>query len=187
MRFRRVALLILVALATVPLAACGSSRTTVADTEGAFLDVGPLQYQVQLSRQLNPHDIEDAAYLNGVDPSQAQLGPDEAWFAVFVQVRNPTNRAFPAATDFRLVDTQDNVYTPVPISMTNPWAYKGGLVAANGQLPPVQSVAYNQAAINGQMLLFKIRQFSFENRPLELTIQQPSIHGPQLAKVDLDV
>src|ERR1700676_1640864 len=83
-------------LAALALGACGSSHTkvttgTYAGESGAaapYLDVGPLTYQVQLSRQLSPYDTEDAAYLKGLSPADRKLGPGQEWFGVFMQVYN---------------------------------------------------------------------------------------------------
>ena len=69
---------------------------TYAGESGAnapYLNVGPLIYQVQLSRELNPYNIEDSAYLQGLTPAQRQLEPGQEWFAVFMQVYNNTSRA----------------------------------------------------------------------------------------------
>ena len=72
-------------LAALALGACGDSHTkvttgTYAGESGAnapYLDVGPLKYQVQLSRQLNPANSEDSGYLAGprAGRSQARSGP----------------------------------------------------------------------------------------------------------------
>ena len=45
------------------LGACGNktSHPTVADNEGVYVDAGPVSYQVQVSRQLNPSSSEDRA------------------------------------------------------------------------------------------------------------------------------
>src|SRR5579859_7897086 len=83
-------------LAVWTLAACGDAHTrvttgTYAGESGAnapYLDVGPLTYEVQLSRELNPADSEDASYLLGLKPAQLALTPAEEWFAVFLQVYN---------------------------------------------------------------------------------------------------
>ena len=60
---------------SLALGACGDSHTrvttgTYAGESGAnapYLNVGPLVYEVQLSRELNPYQHEDAAYLRGSD------------------------------------------------------------------------------------------------------------------------
>src|SRR3981081_3135803 len=102
--------------AVLTLGACGDSHTkvttgTYAGESGAnapYLDVGPLVYQVQISRQLNPFDTEDASYLRGVAAAQRQLAPGQEWFGVFLQVYNHTSRQLPAATSMPVSDTQGN-------------------------------------------------------------------------------
>ena len=104
------------------LAACGNQQPirTQADTEGPYLDVGALKYQVQVSRQLNPADIEDQVYLRGVAPADSRLRPDETWFAVFVRAVNDGDRAEPAAPSFEILDTQGRRFSPVPIRFVLP-------------------------------------------------------------------
>src|SRR6202051_3615067 len=92
--------------------ACGDSHTkatggTYAGESGAnapYLDVGPLVYEVQLSRQLSPFDIEDSAYLGGLSAAQRVLTPGQEWFAVFLQVYNHTSQALPAASSVTITD-----------------------------------------------------------------------------------
>ena len=78
-----------------------------------YLNVGPLVYEVQLSRELNPANVEDAAYLQGLTPAQRTLKPGEEWFAVFIQVYNHTSTAHLGASNVTISDTQNNVYTPI--------------------------------------------------------------------------
>src|SRR5437868_4637692 len=95
-RLRKLLPVLCAAIAAMALSACGDSHTKVSTGTYAgesgqnapYLDVGPLAYEVQLSRQLNPTNGEDAAYLTGLSPEQAKLGAGEEWFAVFVQVYN---------------------------------------------------------------------------------------------------
>src|SRR5436305_14278989 len=110
-------------LAALVLGACGSSHTkvstgTYAGESGAnapYLNLGPLVYQVQLSRQLNPTNSEDAAYLQGVPYAEGRLAPGEEWFGVFMQVYNNTDEAHQAAENITISDTEGNVYHPVAI------------------------------------------------------------------------
>ncbi len=127
-RLRKLPLAGLILLALVALGACGESRSrvtkgTYAGESGAnapYLDVGPLIYQVQLSRQLNPYSVEDSAYLQGLTPAQRVLRPGQEWFAVFIQVFNDTARVQLAAPSPLISDTQNNVYTPVVPDQTQP-------------------------------------------------------------------
>src|SRR4051812_12174873 len=81
------------------LGACGNkqSKTLKAETEGIYIDLGSLKYQVEISRPLNAADIEDREYLRGVSD---QLGPQDVWFAVFVRVQNESGKPQKPATRF---------------------------------------------------------------------------------------
>src|SRR5947208_14712768 len=111
---RRPLFVALALLCALTLAACGDSHTkvstgTYAGESGAnapYLDVGPLVYQAQLSRELNPYDTEDASYLEGLTPAQRALSPSQEWFAVFLQVFNNGSKPAPASTNLTIRDTQ---------------------------------------------------------------------------------
>ena len=95
------------------LGACGDSHTkvttgTYAGESGAnapYLNVGPLIYEVQLSRELNPTNSEDADLPAGPDAREAQArSPGQEWFGVFLQVYNndsPAARRRPRDHDQR--------------------------------------------------------------------------------------
>jgi hypothetical protein len=185
---RRAALLLSVALLALPIAACGDKEkvTTNSTTEGSYLDVGGLQYQVQISRELNPFDTEDKAYLIGLPADQQELAPDESWFAVFIRVQNADGPAARSASDFSIVDTQDNVYHPIPLAGDNLFAYRPEVLEKNAQIPNLDTVPYNTPSIGGSLLLFRINDDAFENRPLVLRIQDPK-NPQEAATVDLDV
>ena len=167
------------------LAACGSEpgTRTHADTEGPYLDVGAVKYQVQISRQLNPTDIEDQVYLRGVAPQDARLRPDETWFAVFVRAVNEGDRPERAADTFEVVDTQGKRFSPVHIR-ANPFAYRPARIAPGGSLPAFGSTA-DLSPIGGSLVLFKLTLTALANRPLELVIRSggPAREGT----VELDV
>ncbi|HEY2397377.1 MAG TPA: hypothetical protein VGH78_00145 [Solirubrobacteraceae bacterium] len=192
-RLRKSPLAAIALLAVVALGACGESHSrvttgTYAGVGGAgapYLNVGPLVYQVQISRQLNPNDTEDSAYLEGLTPAQRQLLPGQEWFAVFMQVYNHTGVPLPAATNLTITDTQNNTYTPILPDQTNPYAYRAGLVPAQGQLPVPQSVP-SFGPTQGALVLYKIQVISLDNRPFEFKIVDPT--NPSLtASAELDV
>src|SRR5207247_9730762 len=115
-RLRKPSIALVALIATVALGACGSSHSkvttgTYAGENGAnapYLDVGPLSYEVQLSRQLNPLDTEDAHYLERLSPAESKLAPGQEWFGVFVQVYNNASAPEPAASNLTVSDTQGN-------------------------------------------------------------------------------
>lgn len=187
MTLRRVTLLLAVALLAIPLAACGHKEKIVTrgDTEGTYLSVGNLSYQVQISRELNPADPEDRGYL--IDVPNSTLGPDEAWFGVFMGAWNYSDHPGQAASSFEIRDTQGNVYVPVPIGPSNVFAWRPQSIPAGESLPLADTAAANNPSVNGGLVLFKIKMESFANRPLELSIHGPAGAEPPEAHVDLDV
>jgi hypothetical protein len=192
-RLRKLPLLGLVVLAALALGACGESHTkvstgTYAGESGAnapYLDVGPLVYEVQLSRQLNPFDVEDAAYLQGLPAAEQKLSAGQEWFAVFLQVYNNGSSSFPAATDLTITDTQGNSYTPITPGSTNDFAYRAGTVPGKGRIPALNTGGAD-GPTQGALLLFKIQVVSLDNRPLKLTIVAPG-DAAERASAELDV
>lgn len=192
-RLRKPLLAVLALLVALALGACGNADTRVttgtyageSGQNAPYLNVGPLIYEVQLSRQLNPANIEDAAYLRGLTPAESRLVPGEEWFAVFMQVYNHSSTPLPAATSLTISDTQNNVYAPIVPDRTNEFVYRGGLVPAKSQIPVPESVA-SSGATQGALLLYKIQVVSLDNRPLELKIVDPT-NPTQTASAELDV
>lgn len=190
----RLVLVAVFAIAALGLSACSdNSHTrvttgTYAGESGAnapYLNVGPLIYQVQLSRELNPYDTEDASYLAGLTPAQRKLSPGEEWFAVFLQVYNESSIPHPTATNISISDTEENVYTPIVPSQTNEFAYRAGILAPKGRIPELDTVAAD-GPTQGAMLLFKIKVLSLDNRPIEIKIVDPT-DPSKTASAELDV
>lgn len=187
------ALLALLLLAAFALSACGNSDTKVttgtyageSGQNAPYLNVGPLVYEVQLSRELNPANVEDAAYLQGLTPLQRKLLPGQEWFAVFIQVYNHSSVAHLGATSITISDTQNNLYSPIVPNQTNQFAYRGGFILANSQIPAPSTIAAN-GGTQGALLLYKIRVVSLDNRPLTIHIVDPK-DATQRASAELDV
>jgi len=186
MSTRRIAAALLAAVSVAGLSACGNKedRVTEGKTEGAYIDVGPLKYQVQISRQLNPVSTEDRAYLKGVSAANLQLKPDETFFAVFVRVENESGHAAPTARDFTIEDTQHNVFRPLPVGGVNALAYQPQVLQNDHILPDPDSIAAF-GPTQGALLLFKLPNASLDNRPLELIVQAPT--AAERGTITLDV
>lgn len=190
---KRSVLTTLLSLSALALGACGDSHTRVttgtyageSGQNAPYLDVGPLIYEVQLSRQLNPADTEDRAYLAGLPASARKLNQGEEWFGVFMQVYNESDRSHPAATSFKISDTQGNVYSPVAIASSNEFSYRGGSVPSKGRIPALNTVASN-GPTQGALLLYRIKIASLDNRPLTLKIVDPT-NPSKTASAELDV
>jgi hypothetical protein len=167
-------------------AGCGNKTAveTHGQTEGTYLDVDDLKYQIQISRYLNANDVEDRTYLTGLPTGTPQPAGDETWFAVFMRVQNTTDKPIVPANDFQIVDTLNNVYRPIPLDpKVNPFAYTSAPVAPKSTLPTPNSVA-SEGVIQGSLLLFKVKTASLQNRPLEFRFRRGS--GTE-GTVDLDV
>jgi hypothetical protein len=190
---RRLAAVALALLAALALGACGDSHTRVttgtyageSGQNAPYLNVGPLVYEVQLSRELNPANVEDANYLQGLTPAQRTLKPGEEWFAVFIQVYNQTSTPHLGASSLTISDTQSNTYAPIVPNQTNQFAYRGGLILANSRVPAPGTIAAD-GGTQGALLLYKIQIVSLDNRPLTLHIVDPT-DASQTASAVLDV
>jgi hypothetical protein len=167
------------------LGACGNkqSHPTYADTEGFYVDAGPITYQVQISRQLNPFSTEDKSYLTGVNETSPK--PDEEWFAIFLDARNQTKRAATTTDSFDIVDTQGNKYYPVAINtQVNPLAWTAQTLAPGGTEPGPDTLA-SYAPTQGGELLFKVNDSAYSNRPMALEIHAQGQAKPSRVSLDL--
>lgn len=171
--------------------ACGTKvgHPTFANSDatassGFYVDAGPITYQVQVSRQLNPYATEDKNYLIGVPPTIAAPTSGQMWFAVFVWAKNQSHRAHKTTDTFTITDTQNNSYRPIAInSAINPLAWTPQTLAPGGTEPGPGSAASDDP-VQGSELLFKVEDSVYINRPLTLNIVAP---GAGTAKVQLDL
>ena len=185
--------LLLAAVLALGLSACGqeavdpggyqTENAQVAETEGIYLELGEMKYQVQISRQLNPLLIDDRDYFEGISEADLDLADDEVWFGVWMRVENESEEPQEAAERFTIVDTQENEYVPVQIGEENKFAYAAREVEGGKLLPDPNGPA-GERQPNGALLLYKLKRFSLDNRPLELIIEGPD---GERAVVNLDV
>lgn len=190
-RISRLPLLTAMALlAALTLVACGGGTkdpTTHGEGEGSYIQAGPLIYQVQMSRELNPRNVEDIEYLQGLPADTPRLAGDEEWFGVWLRVQNATDEVHPSASDFRIIDTTGAEYTPIALPATNAFSYQPTAVeSADGQpVKPDPESGAGSGPIQGSMLLFKLNTSVYANRPLELEITPPGGGEPSSVVLDL--
>ena len=179
-------LLIAVACATLGLSACGNKVETVTngESEAEYVTLGQMQYQVQLSRQLNPYSPGDRDLLAGVAAADRRLAPDEIWFGVWVRVQNGTSNAHARADAFRIKDTKGADFAPVPMP-GSVFAYQPGDVEA-GDIYPVPGSSSSNSPTTGAFLLFKMPATTLDFRPLELEFASTKLPG-EVSSVRLDV
>jgi hypothetical protein len=187
-RMRRAGLLVLLVLASAVLAGCGNRHEgprLLAETEGVYLEIGDLSYQVQVSRELNPQDTEDQQYLRGLSSTVLPATAQETYFGVFLRVQNQKDEPKLAAKEFEIEDTLGKTYAPLAIDPdVNPFVYRQSTLPP-GQVLPLRESPAGEGPIGGSLLLFKIPLDAFFNRPLEFKIVSPT--SDQTGIVDLDV
>lgn len=192
-RTARLSLLLAVGALAVGVSGCGVehriNQSGVSQDElsaGAepYFDVGPVTYQVQVSRQLNPYDPGDVQFLAGV-PGAQNLNAQEFWFGVFLWAKNQTSRNVKTADTFKLVDSSGDVFTPTRISASvNPYAWTSQTLSPDGIEPVADSTASDGSA-GGGLILFKLNQSVYSNRPLTLEIFAPGSTKPSKVSLDL--
>jgi hypothetical protein len=181
MRTRRLPALLValtVCAAAALTAGCGSGEDFSSVAEGAPLHLGDMEYNVVITRYLNPNDAEDSPYLKGAP----KLPDDDYYLGVFMQIKNAGDMTQVVPTDMKVVDTDGNEYSPAPLDNDFSLDF-GAQVQADGVVPDPESAAAN-GPIQGSMALFLISSASVEARPLELVI--PSADG-ESGEIQLDL
>jgi len=147
-------------------------------TEGQGIKLDDLLFNVQITRELNPFDTEDKAYLVG----QKSLGPDEYYLGVFMRIDNEGDASAQVPTDMNVVDTVGDTFRPLPSNSL--FALKlGDTIHGGDQLPEGESVAAN-GPIQGSMVLFRIDSSAIQDRPLTLHITTST---GSTGEVELDI
>jgi hypothetical protein len=185
-RLARILALCLLALAAVGAAGCGNKEEirTEGETEGLYIDVDDLLYQIQLSRILNPASPEDSAYLIGL-PEGEEPAADEVWFGIWLRVQNITDETHQSADRFEMVDSTHRSYQPTVLDRRiNVFQHEPGPVGPGVIVPRDNSPAAD-GPIQGDLLLFKVNVQSLFNRPVEFRISRNG--GTTTGIVDLDI
>jgi hypothetical protein len=183
-------LLMVLALAAALVAGgCGADKQetrTIGQTEGTYIDVGGLKYQVQISRILNPSDVEDRNYLTQLPAGTLPPKGDEAWFGVWIRVENTNDsKTLPTASNFEIRDTQDNVFKPYD-QAGNVFAYLPVDKLGPQDVLPNSEAPAGFGPVQGSLILFKLTTTTLANRPLEFRITSPT-DPTNVGTVDLDV
>ena len=168
----------LIALAAAGLlaAGCGDKQSVVtfAPDEGTYVQVGPLSYQVQISRYLNPGDIEDKAYLSGLPAGTQVDQKGQLWFGVFIRIKNYSKQTQipPPSSGYVIDDTEGDQFHPVALNRKLNWyAYKPEKILPAAWMPNPQTTA-GINPIAGELLIFRLPLSAVQNRPLEMHISQ---------------
>lgn len=175
-----------VAALTVGVSACGRvGNPPTAENDGVYVTAGTLTYQLQVSRQLNPYSTEDSQYVKGVPAADATLGPDQLWYGVFMWAKNQTKQYHVTTNNFVIVDTDGNRYYPLPINPAlNGYAWESQPLAP-GAIQPGPDTQASFGPTQGGLVLFKLPNTVYDNRPLTLEIRGPSGNLESTISLDL--
>lgn len=185
-RSSRLAALLCGALLSLGLTACGKvADPPSAENNGVYVTAGNVTYQLEISRQLNQYSVEDSAYVKGLPAGQSTLSSNQLWYGVFMWAKNQTNSPQRTTDNFDIVDTEGNHYYPLTLnSSLNPFAWTPQTLAP-GAIQPTPGTAASNGATQGGLLLFKLNESVYSNRPLTLQIRSPG--GQVEASISLDL
>jgi hypothetical protein len=170
----------------VGLTACGqASQPTSLLNNGVYVTAGPITYQLQVSRELNPYGIEDSQYLAGLPSGTQRIGANQLWYGVFLWAKNQTNRPSLSASRFDIVDSTGGRYFPVRLNAElNAYAWTPQHLPPSGTQPLANTTAA-LGATGGNLLLFKLPTSVYSNRPLTLQIYSSGSSKPGQISLDL--
>jgi hypothetical protein len=193
MRTRRPLALLAAVVTALALSGCGTKEDNVltGESEGIYVDIGEVKYQVQMSRILNVASPEDRAYLQGVRAIEQDLEEGQVWFGVWMRAENESDEPQPKVEEFEIHDTLGEVYEPVDLGpeATFSWENQPAQVPPqriDGGGIPVADSAAADSTIQGALVLFKLSYEGLENRPLELEFRDPE-DPSVIGKINLDV
>jgi hypothetical protein len=168
--------------------ACGIAKRvnhpTSADQPYIYVDAGPITYQVQISRALNPYSTEDAQYLAGI-PKAQQIPGNQMWFGVFLWAKNQSGHPQTTTDRFAITDSAGDVYHPWPLNpQINAFAWAPQRLA-NDQTEPGPDTTASYGPTQGSLVLFRLSTAVYSNRPLTLDIFAPGQSKPTTVTLDL--
>jgi hypothetical protein len=187
-RRRRTFALAACLLGLVAVTGCENTRENNAGREGKPENVGHIEYNVYITRELNLRDNEDKGYYQG-----PEAPPGFALYGVFLQACNPNEKVsaphWLASSNFTIEDTQGNRFHPLPLPANDIWAYKARPLKQNACIPKSGTLPAS-GPTNGSLLIFKLPLQTLENRPLDLIITSPP-QGPNQTRdsgrIELDI
>jgi hypothetical protein len=170
------------------LGACGADEEAIGvdepAREGLAVDIGGLDYNVFITRELNLEITPDKDYYEG-PPAE----PGHNLFGIFILVCNETDdETLRSASEFKAIDSQGAEFEPIELPEDNAFAYNPRELGPEECIPEDGSVA-QMGPTGGSMLLFDFPLENTENRPLELEITSPgtSEHPSETKHFHLDL
>ena len=138
--------------------------------EGLALELGGVDYNIFITRELNLRITPDKAYYKGPEAK-----PGRVFYGVFIKVCGRTKgkrvKSVPVR-NFVVRDNQGNEYHPKQLPADDSFAYHPRPLSYEECNPQSGSVA-QQGPTAGTMLLYEFPLQNTENRPLEMVIEGP--------------
>jgi hypothetical protein len=169
----------------IALAACGQeAQPTSVLNNGVYVDAGPVTYQLQVSRELNPFAVEDRQYLTGLPAGTSSPTANELWYGVFLWAKNQTKHEQQTADTFTIVDSNGDRFSPIKLDpAVNGYAWTQQTLGPSG-IEPGPNTTASFGPTQGGLLLFKLPTTVYSNRPLTLQIFAP---GGARGAISLDL
>jgi hypothetical protein len=195
---RRLSILACALVVALAVAACGSNSHhnaplagTLAGHEvgsevnnGEYIQAGPITYQLQVSRELNPYSGQDSWYVKGLPAGFTPPDANQLWYGVFLWAKNQHHKAYRTSDNFKIVDTQGLTYYPIKLNPAlNPYVWTSQLLPYEGTYP-VQDSVQSLGESQGGLVLFKLNSSAYSDRPLTFYILNH--HGQKLGSISLD-
>jgi hypothetical protein len=176
----RLTLLACLAALAAGAVACGDEEPGVTEParEGLAVPLEGVEYNVFITRQLNPAIPPDDTYVEAPEPA-----PGETLYGIFLQACNNSDEAQGTVENFKIVDNQGNEFEPEELPEDNFFAYHPRELDPKECIPEAGSVA-QLGPTAGSMLLFRLPLQTTENRPLELEIEG---EGDEHLTFELDI
>jgi len=136
--------------------------------------IGGVEYESMLGRPLDLSDPVDRAIAAGLPPAQRHLRPGQTLFGAFIATTNDSSAPLRTADRIELRDQSGHVYHALALPLDNPYAYSQRRLRPGTRIPAVGSVADDNLAATGRVVLFRIPAQSYANEVLELVIHDPA-------------
>jgi hypothetical protein len=109
------------------------------------------------------------------------------WYGVFLWAKNQTKHTQATTDDVDIVDTQGRHYYPLAVNPSlNGYAWRAQSLAPGGTEPALDTTA-SFGPTQGALLLFKLPNTVYDNRPLTLEIRSPGPSRKLWATIQLDL
>jgi hypothetical protein len=183
---RRLPILACVLGLAVGLGACGQvAHPKSAENNGVYVFAGPVSYQLQVSRELNPFLVEDKQYLAGVQAGDTALSSNQLWYGVFLWAKNQGNQPRSTSGNFDILDSNGQRFYPIRVdTAVNQYAWTQQVLGPSDVEPALNTTA-SFGPTQGGLVLFKLPTTVYSNRPLTLEILAPGASKP--AEISLDL